>query len=36
VGFDIVEFSPIESLHHPDFMVAKLYYKLLSYKFNGK
>ncbi|MCG8578612.1 MAG: agmatinase [Bacteroidales bacterium] len=33
VGFDIVEFAPIEGLHAPDFLVAKLYYKLLSYKF---
>lgn len=33
VGFDIVEFAPIEKLKAPDFMVAKLYYKLLSYKF---
>ena len=34
VGFDIVEFSPIANLSHPGFLVAKLYYKLLSYKFN--
>jgi agmatinase len=33
VGFDIVEFAPIESLSAPAFLVAKLYYKLLSYKF---
>ncbi|MDX1285997.1 MAG: arginase family protein, partial [Draconibacterium sp.] len=33
VGFDIVEFAPIKKLHAPDFLVAKLYYKLLSYKF---
>ncbi len=33
VGFDIVEFSPIESIKAADFLVAKLYYKLLSYKF---
>jgi len=37
VGFDIVEFAPVESLHAPGFMIAKLYYKLLSYYFeNGK
>ena len=39
IGFDIVEFAPIDKLHAPDFLVAKLYYKLLSYKFgdeNGK
>jgi agmatinase len=33
VGFDIVEFAPIPNLKAPDFLVAKLYYKLLSYKF---
>jgi agmatinase len=34
VGFDIVELAPIEGLSAPDFMAAKLYYKLLSYKFH--
>jgi agmatinase len=34
VGFDIVEFAPIKDLKAPDFLVAKLYYKLLSYKFH--
>ncbi len=33
VGFDIVELAPIDGLHAPQFLVAKLYYKLLSYKF---
>lgn len=33
LGFDIVEFAPIDGLRHPDFFVAKLYYKLLAYKF---
>lgn len=33
LGFDIVEFSPIDGLKAPGFLVAKLYYKLLSYKF---
>ena len=33
VGFDIVEFAPIPGLKAPGFLVAKLYYKLLSYKF---
>jgi agmatinase len=33
VGFDIVEFAPIDALKAPGFLVAKLYYKLLSYKF---
>ena len=37
VGFDVVEFAPIENLKAPGFLVAKLYYKLLSYKFeHGK
>ena len=34
VGFDIVEFAPLPDLKAPGFMVAKLYYKLLSYKFS--
>ena len=34
VGFDIVELAPIENFTGPDFMAAKLYYKLLSYKFH--
>ena len=33
VGFDIVELAPIDGLTYPDFLVAKLYYKMLSYKF---
>lgn len=33
VGFDIVELAPIENLTAPQFLVAKLYYKMLSYKF---
>jgi len=38
VGFDIVELAPIDGLLAPNFLAAKLYYKLLSYKFenNGK
>ena len=32
VGFDIVELAPIENIHAPQFLVAKLYYKMLSYK----
>lgn len=35
VGFDIVELAPIEGLHAPQFLAAKLYYKLLSYKFSS-
>jgi agmatinase len=33
VGFDIVELAPLENNKAPQFLVAKLYYKLLSYKF---
>ena len=33
VGFDIVELAPIEGMHSPQYLAAKLYYKLLSYKF---
>ena len=34
VGFDIVELAPINGLHAPQYLVAKLYYKMLSYKFS--
>lgn len=33
VGFDIVELCPNPNNKAPDFLVAKLYYKMLSYKF---
>lgn len=33
LGFDIVELAPIKGLNAPDFLAAKLYYKMLSYKF---
>lgn len=33
VGFDIVELAPIEGMKSPQFLAAKLYYKMLSYKF---
>ena len=33
VGFDIVEFAPIEYIHYPQNVVANLYYKMLAYKF---
>ncbi|MBC8147117.1 MAG: agmatinase [Bacteroidetes bacterium] len=33
LGFDIVELAPIEKNKAPNFLVAKLYYKMLSYKF---
>ncbi len=32
VAADIVEFSPIEGMHAPDFLVAKLLYKLIGYR----
>ncbi len=33
VGFDIVELAPMKDNKAPTFLVAKLYYKMLSYKF---
>ena len=33
VGFDIVELAPIDGEPSSEFLAAKLYYKLLSYKF---
>ena len=32
VGADVVELAPIPGLHAPDFLVAKLVYKLLAYR----
>lgn len=32
-GFDIVELAPMDDNRAPDFLTAKLYYKMLSYKF---
>ena len=34
VGFDIVELAPIAGMKASQFLAAKLYYKLLSYKFH--
>jgi agmatinase len=34
VGFDIVELCPNPTEKSSDFLAAKLYYKMLSYKFN--
>lgn len=34
VGFDIVELCPNENQKASDFLAAKLYYKMLSYKFH--
>lgn len=36
VGFDIVELCPNTQDRSSDFVAAKLYYKMLSYKFNAK
>ncbi|WP_185859860.1 agmatinase [Blattabacterium cuenoti] len=33
IGFDIVEFLPNEQESSTDFLIVKLYYKLLSYKY---
>jgi len=35
VGFDVVELCPDGNNKAPDFLAAKLIYKLLSYKFGG-
>ena len=35
VGFDIVELCPLGEEKSSDFLAAKLYYKMLSYKFLG-
>jgi len=35
IGFDIVELAPIEGLPASEFLVSKLYYKMLSYKFEN-
>jgi len=36
VGFDIVELCPNQGDKSSDFLAAKLYYKMLSYKFMGQ
>lgn len=33
IGADIVELAPIKHLHHPDYTVARLAYKIIGYKF---
>lgn len=35
VGMDVNELAPIPSLHGPDFLVAKLIYKAIGWKFTG-
>lgn len=36
VGCDVVELAPTPGLHAPDFLVAKLVYKLLAYRFHAR
>jgi len=33
VGFDIVELAPLNDFHAAPFLVSKMYYKMLSYKY---
>jgi len=33
VGFDVVELAPIDNMIAPDFLAAKLVYKIIGYKF---
>lgn len=35
VGFDVVELCPIQGLRGPDYLAAKLIYKLLAYRFSS-
>ncbi len=35
VGFDVVELCPVKTNWAPDFLAAKLIYKILSYKYKG-
>ena len=36
IAADIVELAPTPGLRAPDFLVAKLVYKLISYRFQGR
>lgn len=36
IGCDVVELAPTPGLHAPDFLVAKLIYKLLNYRFQNR
>jgi agmatinase len=36
VGFDVSELAPIPGLHHPQFTIAKLIYRLLGYLSLGR
>ena len=33
VGFDLMELAPVKGVHAPDFLAARLMYKLLAYSF---
>jgi len=33
IGADVVELAPIKGLHHTDFTIARLVYKMIGYKF---
>jgi agmatinase len=35
VGFDVVEMCPVKGNWAPEFLAAKLVYKILSYRFQG-
>jgi agmatinase len=34
IGMDVVEFSPIKYITHPEFLLAKFIYKMIGYKIN--
>ncbi len=34
VGFDVVELAPVKNITFPDFLTAKLIYKILNYKYS--
>jgi agmatinase len=36
VGFDVVELSPVDNLPAPDFLIAKLIYKMIGYKYRAE
>ncbi len=36
VGCDVVELAPIPGFHAPDFLVAKLIYKMIGYRFEER
>jgi agmatinase len=36
VGFDMVELAPQDNVTHPDFLAAKLIYKMMTLKIGSK